>query len=612
MLFIRSFLLRMSDRCALCAKGRFVVLFSVLLSVGGPQVSWARLGVDYQMQLGNPTGASADPSNHTHYLIQRSQYAMDYNDTTHQANWVSWSYTSSDSGSSGRQDTYRADTNLPAGFTQIGSSSFGTGLDRGHMCPSADRTATVADNDATFFMSNMIPQTSQNNQGLWATFETYCRSLASGGSEVLILCGPGDFGTTTISNGMKLPGSVWKVVVVAPSGTATAPSKVNTACRVIAILTPNTATVGSSWASYITTVEQIEANTGFQFFSSLPTSVARYLRKVKDTGSGPNTPTVISAVSPISGTAGSTVTISGYNFGTTPVVKFNGVTATASVTGGGTQITATVPTSATTGTISVTSSSNGSDTSAETFTVTSPPSLTLSKTSLGGFSTTAGTASASQSYTMNGTGLTANVVVTAPSGYEVSVDNVAFAGTLTLVPVNGNLTAVIYVRLSTAAQVGTRTLAITDTGGGANGQSVAVSGTVSAAAFDSWCTGYGLSGSNAAKTADPDGDGLVNLAEYALGGNPTNAAGGLGPTVSTTNTNGTNWLRFAYRARTNDGGLVIQPEFKVSLTETNWSTNGVVQKVSGQPVGDGVHEDQVWQTPLGVESSRFLRLNISR
>ncbi|NBV97093.1 MAG: hypothetical protein EBT30_06030 [Verrucomicrobia bacterium] len=101
--------------------------------------------------------------------------------------------------------------------------------------------------------------------------------------------------------------------------------------------------------------------------------------------------------------------------------------------------------------------------------------------------------------------------------------------------------------------------------------------------FQSWGSAYGLSGTSAEAGADPDGDGLVNLAEYALGGNPTNAAGGLGPTVSTTNTNGTNWLRFAYRARTNDGGLVIQPEFKVSLTETNWSTNGVVQKVSGKP-----------------------------
>ena len=518
----------MSDPWTLCAKGRFVFLFLAMLSVAVPDSSWARLGVDYQMQLGNPTSAAVDPNNHTHYLIQKTQFAMDYNDTTHQANWVSWSYTTADTGSTSRQDSYREDTSLPVGFTIIGSATFGTGLDRGHMCPSADRTTSVADNDATFLMSNMIPQASNNNQGLWATFETYCRTLASGGSEVLITCGPGDFGTTSISNGMKLPGSVWKVVVVAPSGTALATSKVTTASRVIAIKTPNTASVGSSWASYITTVEQIEADTGCKFFSSLPTSVARYLRKVKDTGSGPNTPTVITAVSPTSGAVGSTVTISGYNFGSSPVVKFNGVTATASVQSGGTQITATVPVSATTGTISVSSTSNGSDTSAETFSIGSSasPSLTISKTSLSGFSTTAGTASSSQSYTVTGTSLTANVVVTAPAGYEVSLDNVAFAGTQTLVPVNGSLSAVVYVRLSASAQVGSITLTITDVGDGVASQSVTVSGTV-LTPWQGWTLAYGLTGSTALTSADPDGDGWSNAQEYAFGLVPNVAEGTL-------------------------------------------------------------------------------------
>jgi len=111
---------------------------------------------------------------------------------------------------------------------------------------------------------------------------------------------------------------------------------------------------------------------------------------------------------------------------------------------------------------------------------------------------------------------------------------------------------------------------------------------------------------------DPDGDGANNLVEYALGGVPTNSSTSILPVVSTLTTNGTNWLRFAYRARTNDVALVIQPVFKVNLTETNWSTNGIVQKVSGQPAGDGVHEDQVWQTPVGAEARRFLKLNISR
>lgn len=127
-----------------------------------------------------------------------------------------------------------------------------------------------------------------------------------------------------------------------------------------------------------------------------------------------------------------------------------------------------------------------------------------------------------------------------------------------------------------------------------------------------WAAEFGLAGTNAESGADPDQDGLVNLAEYALGGNPTNASSQLLPVISAANTNGTNWMRFAYRARTNDGALVIQPVFKNSLTETNWATNGVVQKVSGQPAGDGVHENQVWQTPINADARKFLKLNISR
>ncbi|WP_255412675.1 DNA/RNA non-specific endonuclease [Chitinophaga sp. S165] len=39
-------------------------------------------------------------------------------------------------------------------------------MDRGHNCPSADRTSTTA-NSSTFLMTNMIPQAPQNNQQTW-------------------------------------------------------------------------------------------------------------------------------------------------------------------------------------------------------------------------------------------------------------------------------------------------------------------------------------------------------------------------------------------------------------------------------------------------------------
>jgi hypothetical protein len=51
-----------------------IVLWSVSLAVN------ARIGVDYQMPLGNPSGATVNSNNHEHYLTQRRVFAMDYDD----------------------------------------------------------------------------------------------------------------------------------------------------------------------------------------------------------------------------------------------------------------------------------------------------------------------------------------------------------------------------------------------------------------------------------------------------------------------------------------------------------------------------------------------------
>ena len=66
-----------------------------------------------------------------------------------------------------------------------------SGYDRGHLCPSADRTDTETNNDLVFFMSNVLPQASVNNSGVWLQFENYCRSLveSTNNYELLITCG---------------------------------------------------------------------------------------------------------------------------------------------------------------------------------------------------------------------------------------------------------------------------------------------------------------------------------------------------------------------------------------------------------------------------------------
>jgi len=269
------------------------------------------------MQLGNPSGSTTDPTNHKHYLITRDQYAMDYSDELGEPNWVSWDLTKEDIGSSGRGN-FAQDTNLPAGFYQVKTSDYsGSGYDRGHICPSADRTVTVADNAIVFYMSNMMPQTPDNNQGVWANFENYCRSLTADGSELLIIAGPSLFNGSRIpSNAAAIPGDVWKIVLVVPSGAGEAIDRITASTRVIALSIPNIAGVRSDpWQNYITSVSQIEADTGFRFFGNLPSEVADALRVAVDGQSAANLPVIttqpVSQSAPLGGSA--TFTVSATN-----------------------------------------------------------------------------------------------------------------------------------------------------------------------------------------------------------------------------------------------------------------------------------------------------------
>ncbi|MDB6057937.1 MAG: non-specific endonuclease [Verrucomicrobiales bacterium] len=281
-----------------------------------------------QMQLGNPSGATADPANHSHYLIQRTVEAIDYNDSNGEPNWTSWDLTSSDVGSSGRS-SFITDTTLPSGFYRVTTSDYtNTGYDRGHNCPSADRTDNTTDNDLVFYMSNIMPQAPDNNQGPWEALEAYCRTLASAGNELLITCGPSGFNGSRIQPSGKaaIPAYTWKIIVVVPPGSGTALSRVTSSTRVITVKMPNVQGIRSvNWTNYNTTPNQIQADTGYTFFTALPSTVAATLRAKNDgggTGGGGTGTVVISQVYGGGGNSGATYKndfIELYNSGTASV-----------------------------------------------------------------------------------------------------------------------------------------------------------------------------------------------------------------------------------------------------------------------------------------------------
>ncbi|MDB6067747.1 MAG: Nuclease [Pedosphaera sp.] len=372
-------------------KSRLFNSFSVLLCATAlfltTRHAGARIiGISFQMQLGNPSNATADTNNHNHYLIQRTVEAIDFNDNLGEPNWASWDLTASDVGSSGRSSSFFADTNLPPNFTEVLPGDYsGSGFDRGHMCPSADRTDNTTDNDLVFFMSNIIPQASVNNQTVWANFETYCRTLAQSGNELLITCGPSLFDGSRIQPGGKaaIPQFTWKIAVVVPPGTNGALNRITTATRVITLKIPNNDSVSSTWQNYLTSAAQIEIDTGFTFFTALPTNVAAALRSKVDGQTNP--PPTIFSFSPASGSVNDSVVITGTNLFSAGTVAFNGTSAEFTVNSD-TQITAVVPTNAFTGLISITTAS-GTAASSSSFTVIGPsiPDLGIAATHVGSF-----------------------------------------------------------------------------------------------------------------------------------------------------------------------------------------------------------------------------------
>jgi endonuclease G len=244
------------------------------------------------LTMGNPSGATTSTANSNNYLMEKSQYALSYSNSKRIANWVSWQLNSSWLGSAPRQDDFRADTTLPSGWYRVTSSDYtGSGFDRGHMTPSADRTNTISNNSATFLMTNMVPQAPDNNQGYWAQLENYSRTLVNQGNELYIISGSygqggsGSNGSASTIAGGKIvvPARLWKIIVVTTPGTGV--SGVNSNTRVIAIDTPNTqGNRSTSWGNFRTTVDAIESKTGYDFLSNVSSSLQSVIETRVDTG----------------------------------------------------------------------------------------------------------------------------------------------------------------------------------------------------------------------------------------------------------------------------------------------------------------------------------------
>jgi DNA/RNA endonuclease G (NUC1) len=231
-------------------------------------------GIDWgnALEFGTPT----DNTPADELLITRPQYTASFNTTRGQPNWVAYDLEGPHLGDAPRCNCFSADPLVPAASRILYTDYTNSGYSRGHMAMSEDRTPGVLDNATTFYMTNIVPQMQANNGGPWLKLEIYLGDLAKDANkEVYIVAGGAGYDPTrTLNSAGKvwIPLYTWKVALIRDRNQGLAGVDDPSDVRVIAVKMPNTLSTMpfSAWESYATTVDDIEALTGYDLLSLLP------------------------------------------------------------------------------------------------------------------------------------------------------------------------------------------------------------------------------------------------------------------------------------------------------------------------------------------------------
>ncbi len=138
--------------------------------------------------------------------------------------------------------------------------------------------------------------------------------------------------------------------------------------------------------------------------------------------------------------------------------------------------------------------------------------------------------------------------------------------------------------------------------------------------FAAWIAEFGLDESVSGAEDDPDGDGIRNVLEYALGGDPTVASREVLPEVETREVAGEEYLTIAYLRRTGgadgEGGTYVSGDVSYAVVASgdlgDWDGAGAVfvsATAEGAPDGFEVATYRS-AVPVSAEARQFLRLEV--
>lgn len=208
-------------------------------------------------------------------IIKHTGYTLSYNEEYEVANWVAYELTRDEVlGSGVREDSFKPDPDVRTGSATLADYR-GSGYDRGHLAPAADFKWSSEAMSDTFFLSNMTPQEPSFNRGIWADLEAVVRTMAYDNGSVYVVTGPvltdGPYKTIG-DNKVAVPKRFYKVIL-----DYTEPE-----LKAIGFVLPNENS-DKPLQAFATTVDEVEAITGIDFFPLLPDDIEEKLESSTDT-----------------------------------------------------------------------------------------------------------------------------------------------------------------------------------------------------------------------------------------------------------------------------------------------------------------------------------------
>lgn len=209
-------------------------------------------------------------------IITHTGYTVSYNHHYKTPNWVAWELTRQETtGEEGRTNQFLPDPSLPEPRVEASDYTH-SGYDRGHMAPAADMKWSKQAMKESFYMSNICPQNRKLNRDDWGDLEEKCREWAKKYGRVYIACGPIYDKASPKRIGkhqVAVPDRFFKVVLIYNRKNPIA----------MGFLFENKAH-HQNLKNYMVKVDQVEEETGLDFFSKVPDEVENRIESIVPEG----------------------------------------------------------------------------------------------------------------------------------------------------------------------------------------------------------------------------------------------------------------------------------------------------------------------------------------